>query len=279
LSSEVLNVRRGRPRRNREQEVMFLVELGFNIDQIVRMTKLKRNTVRRYLWKIRRNLGENVDKNVDKNPMKCPDCGSYDFYVDRKNGEVVCKNCGLVVSFEVDFDTRLPFDTTYALESSLAVGKSLGGTLSGKGLFKVLAKAPSGTKDLGLRARHIRVMTETSEHPQLARLLKDAYGLSKRFGVENDKLFNQDLGINIRRAFWLVKELCLGLSRKAIAETVFWMTLCQYGKRETALKAENVLKSINPTLLNLTIKLNYFLLTIRKEKPPSLDVFKLAIQK
>jgi len=210
---------------------------------------------------------------------RCPECLRNEFVEIYETGETVCKNCGLVLSKAAEFDTRLPFNTTYALESSLAAGKSLGSTISGKGLFKVLAKAPSGTKDLGLRARHIRIMTETSEHPQLARLLKDAYSLSKRFDVENDKLFNQDLGINIRRAFWLVKELCLGLSRKAIAETVFWMTLCQYGKRETALQAQKVLKSINPALLNLTIKLNYFLLTIRKEKPPSFDMFKLAIQK
>jgi len=111
------------------------------------------------------------------------------------------------------------------------------------------------------------------------RLLKEAYGLSKRFGVENDRLFNQDLGINIRRAFWLVKELCLDCSKRAIAETVFWMTLCQYGKDKTAFEAQNALKSINPALLNLTIKLNHFLLTIRKEKPPPLEVFKLAVRK
>jgi len=132
--------------------------------------------------------------------MDSPECLNGEI-VRVRDGEIICRNCGLVLSSEIDFDTQLPFDTTYALESSLAVGKSLGNILPGKGLFKVLAKAPCGIKDLGLRARHIRVLAETCEPPQLARLLKDAYGLSKRFGLENDKLFNQDLGINIRRAF------------------------------------------------------------------------------
>ena len=49
---------------------------------------------------------------------------------DLETGEVICRSCGYVIEKLSNLDFRLPFGTTYALESPLAVGKSLGGTIT-----------------------------------------------------------------------------------------------------------------------------------------------------
>lgn len=269
----------GRPRKHRGREISLLVELGFSRSQIAKMTGLKRSSVKEYLYRLRKQQDEAVNKTVNKNPLKCS-CGGSDFFVDYDHNEVVCKSCGMIVC-EAEFDTRLPFNTTYALESDLAVDKSLGGTLSRKGLIRVLAKS-NATKaleekgenlDLGLRARQIRVITKTIEHPQLASLLKRAYEVTKRFNMEDDKLFNNDLGKNIRRTFWLMKELGLEKSRRTVVETVFWLTLCQYGMKKQMRRRLDV----DSSLLNLALKLNHFLHAIEDEETTP-ETAELAIQ-
>jgi len=85
----------------------------------------------------------------------------------------------------------------------LAVGKSLGGTITRGALYRILAKSAAGAEDLGIRARHIRVIIETNDPPDLARILRKGTSLIKEFNLENDKLLAHDLGRNIRRAYWL----------------------------------------------------------------------------
>ena len=192
----------------------------------------------------------------------CPQCLEETVFEDPETEERVCHSCGLVVSNPEKMDYRLPFDTTFALESDLAVGKSLGGTLPRKGLFQVLARSNTGSEDLGLRARQIRVMAETSDPPNLAKMLERAFMVSKRFNLEGDKVFNNDLGKYIRRTYWLAKELDINVN--SAAETAFWLTLRQHGKQRLMLKAKNGLK-INQTLLGVILKLNHLLLTVKKE--------------
>jgi len=251
----------GRPKKNRGREILLLVELGFSREQIAEATGLKKSSLRVYFSRLRKKHGETVNKTVNKTPPKCQ-CGSERVRFDPENGELVCCKCGLVLFSEQDFDIRLPFDTTYALESDLAVGKSLGGSLPKKNLYQILARSDNGSEDLGIRARQIRVLAETNEPPSLAKMLKKAYETSKRFNLEGDKLFNNDLGRNVRRAFWLARELEININ--GASETAFWVTLCQHGKQKLIPEVENSLK-INQTLLGLTLKLNHFLLTVKKE--------------
>lgn len=202
----------------------------------------------------------------------CPECLNARVYINPETGERVCTYCGRVMEENFDCDESLPFDVTYALTSELACGRSLGGTLNGKALLKVLAKSPAtkalakteqGT-DLGLRARLIRVMAETSEPPALAKALKHSYEVSKRFNMEGNKLFNNDLGRNVRRAFWLCWMLETPFSRKTLVETCFWFTLCQYGKD---FATKEILKKVRVSarLLTMLIKLEGFLSQLKKE--------------
>lgn len=202
----------------------------------------------------------------------CPECLNARVYTNPETGERVCTYCGRIIEESLDYDESLPFDVTYALTSELACGRSLGGTLNGKALLKVLAKSTAtktlaktgqGT-DLGLRARLIRVMAETSEPPPLAKALKHSYELSKRFNMEGNKLFNNDLGRNVRRAFWLCWMLETPFSRKTLVETCFWFTLCQYGKD---FATKEILKKVrvNMRLLTMLIKLEGFLSELKRE--------------
>ena len=161
----------------------------------------------------------------DRLQLICPSCLEAKVCEDPEIGERVCHNCGLVLPSD-ERDERLPFDTTYALESDLAVGKSLGGSLPRKSLYQILARSDNGSEDLGIRARHIRVMAETNDPPSLVKMLGKAYDVSKHFNLEGDFIFNNDLGKNVRRAFWLARELEININ--SAAETAFWVTLCQY---------------------------------------------------
>ena len=96
--------------------------------------------MRQYLYEIRKGTNGNINKNVNKNPRRCSSCGSTKITFDRENGEIVCTKCGLVLSSVESFENRLPFDTTYAMTNNLAFGKSLGGTLPRKELYKVIAR-------------------------------------------------------------------------------------------------------------------------------------------
>jgi hypothetical protein len=226
--------------------------------------------VRSYEKRLRSKLlklappGEQVFSSLDSIISRvCPECLDVTLVEDSETGERVCSRCGLVLDSDEPsrFDESLPFDTTYALESSLAVGKSLGGTLSRYGLYRVLAKSQSGAVDLGLRARYMRVFTETSEYPGLAKALRMGYELSKSFGLEENKVFNNVLGKNIRRAFWTVKELGLHVSRKELVETAFHLATAKDEKLLAAVNGHVL--AVNSVLLNLMLKLDAFLAEIK----------------
>ena len=155
--------------------------------------------------------------------------------------------------------------TTYALESPLAVGKSLGGTITRQGLYRILAKSAAGTEDLGIRARHIRIMIETNDPPDLAGILRKGTGLIKEFNLENEKLLAHDLGKNIRRAYWLATQLAIRVSKKAIAETALYITIQKHKRK--AIKYREILQKIKPNvqLYNLMDRLNEIICELKNE--------------
>ena len=175
----------GRPRKNRNREILLLAELGFSREQIAKATGLKKSTLRVAFSRIRK--GENVSKNVSKNKTRVCQCGSEEVYFDRENGEAVCSKCGLVLSSREDFENKLPFDTTYALTNHLAFGKSLGGTLPRKSLFQVLARAPAGTKDLPIRSTQIQVMSSAVDPPVVKTMLNYGSKAMKELGLDRDE--------------------------------------------------------------------------------------------
>ncbi|MGB9672193.1 MAG: TFIIB-type zinc ribbon-containing protein [Candidatus Norongarragalinales archaeon] len=204
--------------------------------------------------------------------MVCPECLNARVYTDPETGERVCGACGYVFPESQGYDESLPFDTTYALASDLAFGKSLGGTLTGKALMRVLAKSGNGASDLGIRATQIRVVAETCDVPPLKSVLAHAKKLAERYSL--DELFQQDLGRNIRRAFWLCWMLDVKISNKVIAETVFWFTLCMH--RREAIVEKSALK-VEPALLKVLLQLDEVLDRWRSTLKPNLEAYRTVI--
>ena len=176
----------------------------------------------------------------DRLELVCPECLNARVYEDPETGERVCGYCGAVLD-NVEYDESLPYDTTYALTSDLAYDKSLGGTLNGKALMRVLAQSPGGNADLGLRARLVKVVVETVEHPLVKKAKKKAYELSRIYGLETDYIFNNDVGRLLQQAYYVAKTIDEPTVLRNMAETCFWLCLIRYGKKELAerFKAEN----------------------------------------
>lgn len=78
--------------------------------------------------------------------------------------------------------------------------------------------------DLPLRFYRFRILSST-ENPELDQLLKEAFGLSIRYGLGGSKVFNNNLGRNLRRAYLLVRELRLKVPKHSIPGTAFYYTV------------------------------------------------------
>ena len=139
----------------------------------------------RTIYKYKSRLSRNF-VHVDKT---CPECLMESVELDSKTGERVCKRCGLVVGeyLEEQLSDDLPFDTTYALTNHLAFGKSLGGTLPLDQLYKVLAKAPEGIKDLPIRSAQIQVLSSAVEPPIVKRMLDYGSKMLKQLNLDRDE--------------------------------------------------------------------------------------------
>ena len=141
---------------------------------------VKVETLYTYKGRLQRNF---VD--IDK---ICPECFEESIVRDEETGERVCRRCGLVVGeYLGQLSDDLPFDTTYALTNHLAFGKSLGGTLPRKQLYKVLALGPSGTKDLPIRSTQIQVMSSAVEPPVVKAMLSYGSMMLKELGLDRDE--------------------------------------------------------------------------------------------
>jgi hypothetical protein len=212
----------------------------------------------------------------------CPECLEAKVFYDPERKERVCGNCGCVLEQLADYDESLPYDLTYALTSDLAYDKSLGGTLNGKALMRVIAQSPAsevlaknGNIDLGLRARMIKILTERFEPPALTSALKRAYDLSKAYDLEADKTFNHTLGKNVRKAFLICSLLGKPFTYRGVAETCFLLTLYQFGRKALA-KTFQEQMSVNYQLLAMLIEIDTFIKNLRKS-PPSPFALEIAL--
>jgi len=154
-------------------------------EDLARDLGVKVNTVKNYKWRLRNKLASGL--HVSK---FCPECFMETVHLDRETGERVCRNCGLVVERAPTFSVNLPFDTTYALTSNIAFGKSLGNTIRPKELYKVIAKGPNGRKDLPIRATQIQVITSAVDPPKVRSILNYGSKLLRELGLDRDTDFN-----------------------------------------------------------------------------------------
>jgi hypothetical protein len=137
----------------------------------------------------------------------CSDCGS--FKLRRIGNETVCMSCAVVQN---NGHSLQHFMSDYGEQAQgspmtyLAFGKNLGHTLgaapqSRKDFFEVLAKAPGGTEDIGLRVRFMKVMSSLNEPAAIHRMIEVGSSLCREFCMEGDDalLFADHLGKLLRK--------------------------------------------------------------------------------
>jgi len=247
----------------RLEEIQYLLDLDYSLKRISDMTGLAPGSLRNFISA--HGLSKKYDKNVIyQKPESCPECGAP---VREEDREIVCSICGLVVkealSFAGGFD-RFVHQGSPAPVSNIAFGKSLGDTLPRKELYKVLATSENGRKDLPIRAIQIRNIIRYTEHPTVQNLLDRGSKILKEYGfcvgggegTKPEHIFAEEYGKQLRRVGGI---LAYGNERirsyKAIAETVFYLTL-----RELDPKKIEVLKlkdhfSLNEKNLTLVSEL------------------------
>ncbi|MEM3622781.1 MAG: hypothetical protein QXR76_03305 [Candidatus Bathyarchaeia archaeon] len=158
---------------------------------------------------------------------RCVQCGGP---IQRRKHELVCMECGLVQGEAVSMVHRLPMDVTYQPTNLLVFGKGLGDTLDHNGLLRVLAKAPNGTKDLGLRARFIRILTQMVEPPPLKKALEHASKTLSLLKFDQDHLVSNDVGALIRKCFAWAFLTRQQISQKQLAHAaIFYVLNRKYG--------------------------------------------------
>jgi len=232
------------PTLRRFMSVVFRLKYleGLDEEEISLALGLPPYVMRRYLERLdeylRSKLGELTPTAIKR---ICPECLEDRVCLDPLSGEHVCNNCGLVVEGE-SYNASLPFDTTYALTSELAFGRSLGGTLGYQGYLRVLAKSPAtvelakdGNTHLGTRARIAQLITEVVEPPSLRLALRKARDLAHRYGLQSDYVFNNFVGILVKRAYYFSHIIAEGHAfAQKLPETCFWMALRRFGKENLA---------------------------------------------
>jgi len=142
------------------------------------------------------NRGTNEARIELHKDFVCPECLLMS--VQMVGVMRVCTKCGLELG-RWDLDTSIPFDSTFAPTSSMALGKSLGGTLPSKQIFRVLALSPTGRKDIGLRARYMNIIHESNETPTVKKLIEYGSGLLKNIGFEEKHVFANIYADHLRK--------------------------------------------------------------------------------
>ena len=82
-----------------------------------------------------------ADKATAESQRVCPECGSTDLFIDRENGEVVCRKCGLVIDETMlDMGPEWRSYTREEKESRTRVGAPTTLTIHNKGLSTVIGQ-------------------------------------------------------------------------------------------------------------------------------------------
>lgn len=183
----------------------------------------------------------------------CSNCGGMQFVHDPETGENVCVVCGLVQNngdsnFVTSFDSSIHSSPT----NQLGFGRSLGDTLPRQHMYRVLAKTVGGVdkgldpnlsnelqtflkNNVGLRARQIRIMSSSVDHPHIKKALIVGEQLCQEFGLVGDTddviCFRNFYGKLLRKVCSLAitqKRYCETFEARRIAVTTFvyvWQTM------------------------------------------------------
>lgn len=211
----------------------------------------------------------------------CVSCGGT---VRQHGPDYVCVSCGQVWDEAMDFEEGIPFETSstesghseshYSPPSELAFGKAMGSVLDGRAFFRILAKAPSGNKDLPLRACFIRTLSTKIDHPAVTSLLSYGSELCYRFGFKSNsdtnQVFSNQLGRLLRKvaAYYILRNSNEGELRR-VANAVFYMQFVQTHPNG----AQKVFLDLNlyPELLRYVESLLLFLQCPKKPKKPKAE--------
>lgn len=165
----------------------------------------------------------------------CPVCGSRD--LRQVDDFVVCMSCAYEQPCSDFSSSSFLFSDNPG--SNLAFGRGLGTVFSRRGLFRILAKAPAETKNIGLRRRYMNIMSSQNEPHEMHRMLEVGSDLCREFGI-GDEDFVDYLGKVLQRvcfAALLQKTLGESLQMKKLAVVVF-VYVWQLRERDRGLRKE-----------------------------------------
>jgi hypothetical protein len=161
--------------------------------------------------------------NMQTLEQKC----NHNFIQTPDNHEIVCSKCGLVR--EKGTIHSLPFGQTFSPTSAISFGKSLGDTLNYYGLLRVLAKSANGRQDLGLRAKEIRLITQTVEPPAMKKCLEIASVKLIILGFDANHVIANDVGSLLRKLTIFCMLSKINCSSKELADAALYYTLKKHG--------------------------------------------------
>jgi len=120
--------------------------------------------------------------------MLCFECGGS---LQQKSGELVCKECGVVWGNGIFEKDHIPFEVKYggsyeghwSPPNELAFNRNLGTNqwVSRGSFCRIIV--PIDKEDLGLRARHLKTLTSTVEHPWIVNMLECGSKLCNDFDL------------------------------------------------------------------------------------------------
>jgi hypothetical protein len=123
----------------------------------------------------------------------CFECGGK---LQEKDGELACTGCGVVWGNGALEDNHIPFgkdsqskdfEGHFSPPNQLAFNKGMGTNqfLSRASFCRIVSAA--GKEDLGLRAQHLRHLTNRVEHPWILQLLEQGSRICKDFDLHKEK--------------------------------------------------------------------------------------------
>ena len=116
---------------------------------------------------LRSRLGKEFERFLIEHNL-CPECLNE---LTIKDGEKVCRQCGLVCDYVPNLEERIPYNQTRTPTNLLAYGKNLGGTIQTKGIWRLLADNKDN-RHLPIRARMLSSLANQTEHPKITKMLR-----------------------------------------------------------------------------------------------------------
>jgi hypothetical protein len=199
----------------------------------------------------------------------CSCCAAENVFtlLDRKVMGAVCTRCGFE-PVRYLYSNHLPFDYAGKPVNKLDMGKGLGGSLSEKDMWCVLAHSSAFEHDkrnLPMSAKFMKIMVHKYEHPRIASLLKYGRQLCHDYGYDPHRhefastgldehkrdvaiMFSNYFGGLVRDvgAYYVVRNE--RFNARKVADSCFIFALMKLRSIEEAVKASEKLQVANEYL-------------------------------